>query len=126
MSKPPRVPLNSLITGQVVPPAAVEPVPTAPEPTPEPVQVEPAAEQKAVVRRLAAVPSRKAESAGQGTLRSRSKQLSLYLEQPVYDQLRDIAHSERTKMHQLVIEAIDLLFKNRGEPSIKELMKKAG
>jgi hypothetical protein len=29
-------------------------------------------------------------------------------------------------MHQLVIEAIDLLFKNRGEPSIKELMKKAG
>jgi predicted DNA-binding ribbon-helix-helix protein len=50
--------------------------------------------------------------------------LSLYLELPVYDQLREIAHVERTKMHQLVVEGIDLLFRKRGQPPIRELMKK--
>lgn len=129
MSKPPRVPLNSLITGEVAPrPAAPAPVQAAtPEPLPAPrPQVEPAAAaERTVVRHLEPVRSRKAE-AGQGTLRSRAKQLSLYLEVPVYDQLRDIAHSERCKMHQLVIEGIDLLLKKRGAPSIKELMKRAG
>ena len=63
---------------------------------------------------------------GQGTLRERTKQLSLYLEEPVYDALREIAHVERSKMHQLVVEGIDLLLKKRGAPSITELLKRAG
>jgi hypothetical protein len=40
--------------------------------------------------------------------------------------LRDIAHDERTKLHPLILEGIDLLLKKRGAPSIKELTKKAG
>lgn len=56
-----------------------------------------------------------------GTLKERAKQLSVYLEPPVHDQLRDIAYTERTKIHQLMLEALDLLFKNRGALSIQQL-----
>jgi hypothetical protein len=56
-----------------------------------------------------------------GTLKERAKQLSVYLEPQVHDQLRDIAYTERTKIHQLMLEALDLLFKNRGASSIQQL-----
>ncbi|WP_375457931.1 ribbon-helix-helix domain-containing protein [uncultured Enterovirga sp.] len=56
-----------------------------------------------------------------GTLKERAKQLSVYLEPPVYDQLRDMAYSERAKIHQLMLEALDLLFKARGALSIDQL-----
>lgn len=56
-----------------------------------------------------------------GTLKERAKQLSVYLETPVHDQLRDIAYTERTKIHQLMLEALDLLFKARGALSIDQL-----
>lgn len=71
-------------------------------------------------------PTAPAKPAGKGRLRDRSKQLSLYLEEPVYDQIREIAHAERKKMHQLIVEGIDLLLKKKGSPSISELLKKAG
>ena len=58
---------------------------------------------------------------GRGTLKERAKQMSVYLEPAVYDQLRDIAYTERTKIHPLMLEAIDLLFGNRGARSIREL-----
>ncbi|HEX8165833.1 MAG TPA: ribbon-helix-helix domain-containing protein [Beijerinckiaceae bacterium] len=63
------------------------------------------------------------QPAGQprGTLKERARQLSVYLEPAVYDQLRDIAYVERTKIHPLMLEALDLLFKNRGARSIREL-----
>jgi hypothetical protein len=57
----------------------------------------------------------------QGTLKERARQMSLYLEPPVYDQLREIAYTERTKIHPLMLEALDLLFKQRGARSIREL-----
>jgi hypothetical protein len=57
---------------------------------------------------------------------TRPHQLSVYLEPPVYDALRDLAHEERTKLHPLILEAIDLLLKKRGAPSIRELTRKAG
>src|SRR5215217_7402361 len=44
----------------------------------------------------------------QGTLKERARQLSVYLEPPVYDQLRDLAYTERAKMHALMLEAVDL------------------
>ena len=44
-----------------------------------------------------------------GTLKERARQLSVYLEPTVYDQLRDIAYVERTKIHPLMLEALDLL-----------------
>ncbi len=55
------------------------------------------------------------------TLKQRARQMSVYLEPPVYDQLRDLAHAERTKMHGLMLEALDLLFKQRGARSITQL-----
>lgn len=55
------------------------------------------------------------------TLKQRARQMSVYLEPPVYDQLRDIAHAERAKMHGLMLEALDLLFKQRGARSIAQL-----
>jgi hypothetical protein len=58
-------------------------------------------------------------------LRARTKQLSLYLEEPVYEELRNLAFSERVKMHQLIVEGVDLMLRRRGHPSIKDLMKKA-
>ncbi|WP_368734982.1 ribbon-helix-helix domain-containing protein, partial [Klebsiella pneumoniae] len=45
--------------------------------------------------------------------------MSVYLEPPVYDQLRDLAYAERAKMHGLMLEALDLLFKQRGARSIE-------
>jgi hypothetical protein len=55
-----------------------------------------------------------------------TRPLSVYLEPEVYDRLRDIAHDERTKLHALLLEAVDLLLKRRGQPSIKELIRKNG
>lgn len=55
------------------------------------------------------------------TLKERARQMSVYLEPPVYDQLRDLAHAERTKMHGLMLEALDLLFRQRGTRSIAQL-----
>ena len=68
-------------------------------------------------------PGPEQQPAGQrrGTLKERARQLSVYLEPAVYDQLRDIAYVERTKIHPLMLEALDLLFSNRGARSIREL-----
>jgi hypothetical protein len=65
--------------------------------------------------------SARAAASGRGTLKERTKQLSVYLEPAVYDQLRDIAYAERTKIHPLMLEALDLLFSQRGARSIREL-----
>ncbi|HEV2559414.1 MAG TPA: ribbon-helix-helix domain-containing protein [Microvirga sp.] len=62
----------------------------------------------------------------QGTLKERAKQLSVYLEPAVHEQLRELAYTERTKIHQLMLEAVDLLFKNRGALSIRQLTAQKG
>ena len=49
---------------------------------------------------------------------------SLYLPEPVYEALREIAFKERCKIHGLVIEGIGLALRKRGYPSIDDL--KAG
>ncbi|GJD77837.1 ribbon-helix-helix domain-containing protein [Methylobacterium gregans] len=58
------------------------------------------------------------------TLKERARQMSVYLEPPVYDQLRDLAHAERTKMHALMLEGLDLLFRQRGARSIAQLTER--
>lgn len=63
-----------------------------------------------------------APAARAATLKERAKQMSVYLEPPVYDQLRDLAYAERTKMHALMLEALDLLFKQRGARSIEQVL----
>jgi hypothetical protein len=49
------------------------------------------------------------------TLKERTRQVSVYLEHAVYDQLRDIAHVERTKMHSLILEGIKDVMKKRSK-----------
>ena len=49
---------------------------------------------------------------------------SLYLPEPVYEALRKIAFEERLKIHDVVLEGIDLALRRRGYPSVESL--KAG
>jgi hypothetical protein len=126
MSKPHKFDLKALIAGEVAPASAPEP---EPPPAPAPAEPPPPAptEQAGVVsfkrpaRRAAPTKAPKGS-----TLKERAHQLSLYLDPPVYDALREIAHVERTKLHPLILEAIDMLLKRRGSPSIKELTQKTG
>jgi hypothetical protein len=128
MSKPPKTDFKNLIAGlPMAPPpetplVAADPHPTPPTPQPTAASPPPARE----VVALKPQPPPRAEPAGEGTLKQRAHQLSLYLEGPVYDRLREIAFHERTKLHPLILEGIDLLLKKRGAPSIKELTKKTG
>jgi hypothetical protein len=122
MSKQPRISLTELIANDITPPADVPPMPVSAPVAPAPVEVVPVAAM--VAPRVAEEGAPRAIAGRSTTLRSRSKQVSLYLEMPVYDELRNIAHVERVKMHQLLIEGLDLLFKRRGHPPIKELMKR--
>jgi hypothetical protein len=46
------------------------------------------------------------------------KQMTLYLSGPAYRQLREIAFNEDTKMHPLILEGLDMLFKSRGRPEL--------
>ena len=47
-----------------------------------------------------------------------TKQLTLYLADRTYRQLREVAFTEETKMHPLILEALDMLFASRGRPAI--------
>lgn len=66
-------------------------------------------------------PAVAASEVGKPTLKERAKQLSVYLEPAVYDQLRDIAYTERAKIHSLMLEGLDLLFRDRGARSLTDL-----
>lgn len=46
---------------------------------------------------------------------------SLYLPEPVYEALRKIAFEERLKIHDVVLEGIDLALRRRGYASIEGL-----
>jgi len=49
------------------------------------------------------------------------KQQTAYLPEPVYEQLRALAFEERRKMHDLLMEGLDMVFKQRGLRSIENL-----
>jgi hypothetical protein len=66
-------------------------------------------------------PERTVEPKNDDAPGKRRKHTSLYLSEPVRRQLRAIAYHEEVKQHDLLLEAIDLLFKSRGAPSISEL-----
>lgn len=101
MSKPPKLSLASIV-------AAAAPVSARQQ-------------QSAEIVQLNATAPDSGAHAKRGTLKQRAKQLSVYLEPAVHDQLRDIAYTERTKIHQLMLESLDLLFKARGALSIAQL-----
>lgn len=52
-----------------------------------------------------------------------TKQVAVYLPPAVHDQIRELAFHERAKIHSLILEGLDLLFKKRGLKSIDQLMK---
>jgi hypothetical protein len=49
------------------------------------------------------------------------KQQTVYLPLPVYEQLRRLAFDERVKMHTLLMEGLDRVFRDRGLPGLLEL-----
>jgi hypothetical protein len=49
------------------------------------------------------------------------KQQTAYLPIKVHEQLRRLAFEERAKMHDYLLEGLDLVFRARGLPSISEL-----
>lgn len=101
MSKPPKLSLASIVAAAAPPPNR----------------------QQAEIVHLSTASHPANHANSRGTLKERAKQLSVYLEPPVHDQLRDIAYTERTKIHQLMLESLDLLFKARGALSIDQLSK---
>lgn len=50
------------------------------------------------------------------------KQQTAYLPDSVHEQLRRLAFEERAKMHDYLMEGLDLVFAKRGLPSIGELL----
>jgi hypothetical protein len=67
------------------------------------------------------VPARAAE-VGE---RPHVKQQTAYLPLAVHEQLRRLAFDERAKMHDYLLEGLDLLFQKKGLPGIAELKKKS-
>jgi len=59
------------------------------------------------------------------SLRPGVKQQTVYLPLPVYEQLRRVAFDERVKMHQLLLEGLDRVFRDRGLPGLDELRARA-
>ena len=56
--------------------------------------------------------------------RPRVKQQTAYLPLPVYEQVRRLAFEEHVKMHDFLMEGLDHVFKDRGLPSINDLIGK--
>ena len=53
----------------------------------------------------------------------RTVQQTVYLTPAVHDQLRELAFAERVKMHSLLMEGLDLVFKDRGLKPLSELTR---
>jgi hypothetical protein len=52
------------------------------------------------------------------------KQQTAYLPLAVHEQIRRLAFEERAKMHDYILEGLDLVFRKRGLPGIEELKRK--
>jgi len=59
-----------------------------------------------------------------GRRRSATIQQTVYLPPAVHDQLRELAFVERVKMHALIMEGLDSVFRARGMKSIADLTGK--
>ncbi len=71
-------------------------------------------------------PKAPAAAAPKRTINNRPiKQQTVYLPIPVYEQLRRLAFDEREKMHTLIMEGLDRVFRDRGLRSVAELEREA-
>jgi hypothetical protein len=101
MSKPRRTVLSGIVT------------PLVREQEPAPVDAAPTvAEVTSLARRRSAT-------------KEATIQQTVYLPPAVHDQLRELAFSERVKMHALIMEGLDAVFRARGLKSIAELTPKS-
>jgi len=100
MPKPRRTVLSGIVT-----PMMRDPVPV------EPAQIKQAEETRATSRRSAT--------------KEATIQQTLYLPPAVHDQLRELAFAERVKMHALVMEGLDAVFRARGMKSVSNLNGKS-
>jgi hypothetical protein len=80
-------------------------------------------EARKMVKRLRAPPTTLGSSKAPAGRRPRPDIVhsSLYLPEPVYEALRETAFKERCKIHDLVIQGVDLALRKRGYPSIDDL-----
>jgi hypothetical protein len=74
-------------------------------------------------RFLAKEGSTPAKPAGRWT-RSDIKHTSVYLPEAAYEALRQVAFDERCKIHDLLMEGIELALKKRGYPALIEMKAK--
>lgn len=63
------------------------------------------------------------QPSGEDKRRPAVKQQTVYLPLPVHEQLRQVAFEEHAKMHDLLIEGLDLVFTKRGLRGISELTR---
>jgi hypothetical protein len=98
MSKPRRTVLSGIVTPMVRDASSPEPAPLAAA----------AAE--------APKPARRRSATKEATI-----QQTVYLPPAVHDQLRELAFAERVKMHTLIMEGLDAVFRTRGMKSITDL-----
>jgi hypothetical protein len=75
-------------------------------------------------RSLASGGSTPAKPAGRWT-RPDIKHASVYLPEAAYEALRQVAFDERCKIHDLLIEGVELALKKRGYPPITEMKAKS-
>ena len=94
MSKPRRTVLSGVV-------APFAPAPAAQEPRPPEASLEPSTARR----------------------KSATIQQTVYLPPAVHDQLRELAFAERVKMHALLMEGLDLVFKARGLKPLSELTR---
>lgn len=125
MSKQPKFDLKSIINqpDPIEPPAAIEPE-EARAVAPPPVVEAPPSRVVALpnARRPAKTTSR---TVSPGRQLEGTKQVAVYLPPAVHDQIRELAFHERAKIHSLILEGLDLLFKKRGLKSIDQLLRNA-
>ena len=53
------------------------------------------------------------------------KHTSVYLPEPAYEALRQVAFDERRKIHDLLIEGVELALKKRGYPALADMKAKS-
>jgi hypothetical protein len=98
MSKPRRTVLSGIVT---------------------PLVSEPPADAPAAV-----APAAPAQASRRSVTKDATVQQTVYLPPAVHEQLRELAFTERAKMHTLLLEGLDDVFRSRGMKSIAELTGK--
>lgn len=84
-----------------------------------PIRKEPVMAEAAATESLAEIPQRRRNATRETTV-----QQTVYLPPAVHEQLRELAFSERVKMHALLMEGLDSVFRSRGLKTINDLTTK--